>query len=249
MVLGPEIRNKDYTDEPMKRDTKKLILDAAEELFGQHGFDGVSIRDITGKANVRLNLATYHFTNKQSLLEAVVARRSGLLNESRWLALVDLQARGSNNIEEILTAFIRPYYQFRLGTEPGWKNYTALIASLMQQRRWLPIAHHFTETARLYRDALCAALPGTPKRLVVRAFVFSIELMTTALSNDNLYETVVLEATPTPDLPQVYRDLIRFLAGGFLALTKADAGHSAGPKQAAPPATHAARKVRRASVA
>jgi AcrR family transcriptional regulator len=202
----------------MKRDTKKLILDAAEELFGEHGYDGVSIRDITGKAKVRLNLASYHFTNKQVLLEAVVARRSGLLNEGRRLALADLQARGSTNVEDILTAFIRPYYQFRLGTEPGWRNYTALIASLMHQNRWLPVAHHFTDTARLYRDALCEALPGTPKHLVVRAFVFSIQLMTSSLANNNIVDALAVDGAPTRDLPQTYRDLIRFLAGGFAAL-------------------------------
>lgn len=230
----------------MKRDTKKLILDAAEELFGQHGFDGVSIRDITGKAKVRLNLASYHFTNKQVLLEAVVARRSGLLNEGRRLALADLQARGSANVEEILTAFIRPYYQFRLGSEPGWKNYTALIASLMHQNRWLPLAHHFSGTARLYRDALCDALPGTPKHLVVRAFVFSIQLMVSSLTDNTSYvETLALDGTPAPDLPQTYRDLIRFLAGGFLAL----APPSAAADRPASSIPRLGKKRRRASAA
>jgi AcrR family transcriptional regulator len=42
-------------------ESKKRILDAAEELFVMHGFDGASMRDITSRAGVALALANYHF--------------------------------------------------------------------------------------------------------------------------------------------------------------------------------------------
>ncbi len=63
--------------------TRERILDAAEQLFAQRGFYGVSVRDITGAADVDVALASYHFGNKQGLLEAVFMRRAEDLNTER----------------------------------------------------------------------------------------------------------------------------------------------------------------------
>ena len=54
------------TKDRRRTDTAERILAAAEELFSEHGYDGVSIRDITGLANVRLALAAYHFGTKEA---------------------------------------------------------------------------------------------------------------------------------------------------------------------------------------
>ena len=59
------------------RPTRDRILDAAERLFAQRGFHGVSVRDITGAADVDVALANYHFGSKQGVLEAVLMRRAG----------------------------------------------------------------------------------------------------------------------------------------------------------------------------
>ena len=48
------------------------ILDAAQQLFAQGGFDGVSMRDIAAQAGVGLPLIVYHFETKQNLYRAPV---------------------------------------------------------------------------------------------------------------------------------------------------------------------------------
>jgi AcrR family transcriptional regulator len=42
-------------------DTRARILQAAEMLFAEHGFDAVSMRDITTLAKVNLASVNYHF--------------------------------------------------------------------------------------------------------------------------------------------------------------------------------------------
>ena len=58
-------------------DTKNRILDAAERLFADKGFDATSLRMITAAAEVNLAAVNYHFQSKEALLQAVYARRAG----------------------------------------------------------------------------------------------------------------------------------------------------------------------------
>ena len=47
------------------------ILQAAERLFGQKGYRGVSIDEIAEAAGVSKGLVFYHFTSKQALVEHI----------------------------------------------------------------------------------------------------------------------------------------------------------------------------------
>ena len=74
-------------------DTKSQILDTAERLFAQKGFDAVSLRNIVTVAKVNLAAVHYHFGSKQSLLHTVVARRLRPINEERLAGLAEAQAK------------------------------------------------------------------------------------------------------------------------------------------------------------
>lgn len=200
------------------RDTKALILDAAEALFSVHGYDGVSMRDITNLAGVRLALATYHFNTKESLFEAVIARRAEVLNERRLAALKAALDRGAPGVEEILEAFIKPYADLRISRDVGWRNYSLLIAQIAQLNRWLPLVDkYFNPTAKAFQQALGAALPDMPKALVSRCLVFAIQLMVSELAGNERIDSLTRGALSGGDVRKAYSDLIPFLVGGFEA--------------------------------
>ncbi|MDA0630469.1 MAG: helix-turn-helix domain containing protein, partial [Proteobacteria bacterium] len=67
---------------------REELLDAAEALFAERGFEKTSIRDITNHLGVRLAAVNYHFDSKYNLLVEVIHRRAGRLNEAR-LKLMD----------------------------------------------------------------------------------------------------------------------------------------------------------------
>lgn len=201
------------------RDTRALILDAAEALFSVHGYDGVSMRGITNRAGVRLALATYHFSTKQSLFESIIARRAEVLSERRLMALNALREAGKPTVEQILTAFIKPYLDLRVSRDLGWRNYSLLIAQLAQINRWLPLVDkYFNPTAREFQQALYAALPDMSKELVSRCFVFCIQLMVSELAGNERIDTLSRGALKGNDVKQVYADLLAFMLGGFDAI-------------------------------
>ena len=72
-------------------ETQTRILDAAEELFMQHGFEGASMRMLTAKAGVNLAAVNYHFGSKDALIEAVFRRRLDSMNAERIAELDRLE--------------------------------------------------------------------------------------------------------------------------------------------------------------
>lgn len=52
------------------------ILDAAEQLFGQKGFDGTSTNDILEKVGIARGTLYYHFKSKEDIMDALIERYS-----------------------------------------------------------------------------------------------------------------------------------------------------------------------------
>ena len=93
------------------QDTREAILDAAEDLFADQGFDKTSLREITGRAGVNLAAVNYHFGSKEALISAVLERIVAPINAERMALLDELEGRypdGDYPLEELVAVFIVP---------------------------------------------------------------------------------------------------------------------------------------------
>ena len=97
----------------MVKATKELILDAAESLFADSGFQATSLRDITGAAGVNLASVNYHFGSKDALLTALLERHFAPVNKRRIELLNELEARsvGTVKLEDLVRAFLSPPFE------------------------------------------------------------------------------------------------------------------------------------------
>jgi len=62
--------------EKEKIDKKDHILEVAERVFAEHGFDGASTRMISGEAGVNMAMLNYYFGSKEGLLISLFERRT-----------------------------------------------------------------------------------------------------------------------------------------------------------------------------
>jgi len=90
--------------------TKAQVFCAAERLFALHGFQNVSVRDITAEAGVNLASVNYHFGSKDALLFNIFKRRTSELNRERARMLHEANDRhgGAPPVREILEAYFAP---------------------------------------------------------------------------------------------------------------------------------------------
>ena len=52
------------------------ILEVAETLFAEKGFDGTSIRDISKVAKINVAMISYYFGSKERLLQSLIVYRT-----------------------------------------------------------------------------------------------------------------------------------------------------------------------------
>src|ERR1019366_9256648 len=90
--------------------TKELVFAAAERLFAVHGFQKVSVRDITAEAGVNLASVNYHFGSKDALLFDIFRTRTAELNRARARMLHEAADRHHAHppVRDILEALIAP---------------------------------------------------------------------------------------------------------------------------------------------
>ena len=58
-------------------DKQIQIIETAERLFAERGFDGTSVRDIAHEAGVNIAMISYYFGSKEKLMEALLEWRVG----------------------------------------------------------------------------------------------------------------------------------------------------------------------------
>src|SRR4051812_40302542 len=111
-------------------ETRTRILDAAEELFMQHGFEGASMRLLTAKAGVNLAAVNYHFGSKHALIEAVFRRRLDPMNTARIAALDRLEKDAGArplSAEAVIRAFVGVSLRMMEDTKSGGRNFVRLL--------------------------------------------------------------------------------------------------------------------------
>jgi AcrR family transcriptional regulator len=97
------------------------LLDAAEELFSERGFDGTSVRDLAGAAGCNIASVNYYFGGKEKLYEEVWRRHLVSQRDSRVASIDQVMAASDRtpSLEELLRsfayAFVGPLVDQRAG--------------------------------------------------------------------------------------------------------------------------------------
>jgi AcrR family transcriptional regulator len=156
-------------DEPADADlgeaTRDRVFLAAERLFALHGFQAVSVRDITAEAGVNLAAVNYHFGSKDGLLFEIFRHRSAEINRMRARLLHEAADRhgGAPPVRAILEALIAPPVLWMDPAGDRWIAAQFLIRARSEgTEAILEVLRTDVSALKRFADALIAARPDLP---------------------------------------------------------------------------------------
>ena len=201
--------------------TKALVFATAERLFALHGFQTVSVRDITAAAGVNLASINYHFGSKDALLFEIFRRRTGELNRERARMLHEAAARhaGRPPVRAILEALIAPPLRWADPTGNRRISVQFIIRARSEGTAQMREAlQNDVSHLERFAGALIAALPHLPVETVYWRLHFVLGM----IHNNRFAEFDRLHhlsggQTREGDGQALLRRMLDFAEAGFLA--------------------------------
>ena len=211
-------------DAPRSSATKERILDAAEALFVEHGFEATSLRQITAAAGVNLAAANYHFGSKEELFQAVLTRRLDPMNQERVMLLTRFEHEAAPrplSCERILAAMFIPALKLARDPQRGGKNFLRLLGRAYADpapfiRQFL--SEQYAVMIARFKAAFGRALPHLPKKeLSWRLHFVMGALSYTLAGTDALKLIAALNPRDSANDEALLRRLAPFLIAGLKA--------------------------------
>jgi AcrR family transcriptional regulator len=201
--------------------TKAAVFTAAERLFALHGFQNVSVRDITAEAGVNLASVNYHFGSKDALLFEIFRRRTGELNRERARMLHEATDRhqGKPPVREILEALFAPPLRWATPENDRRISVQFIIRSRSEGTAEMrdALTNDVSHLAR-FADALIKACPDLPRETVYWRLHFCLGMV----HNNRFAEFDRLHVlsdglTREGDTEGLLKRMLDFAEAGFLA--------------------------------
>ena len=198
------------------------IFDVAEELFGEHGLHGVTLKEVAKRVGVHHTLLNYYFADKKALFDAVFARRAVVTSERRMRALDEYEAAagGKPTVEGALHAFLDTDLDTYITGGEGWKNYAKLGAQVANTPQWgaeLMDAHFDPVVLRLI-DLLKKAMPGCPEEDIFWGYHFVTGALMLTLARTGRIDKLSGGICKSDDFEAVKARMAKFMAAGFRAI-------------------------------
>ncbi len=205
------------------KDTKKVILNAAEALFAAKGPHATSLRQIIARAKVNLAAVHYHFGSKEALLQAVMSRRLAPLNAERLMLLEEQQQQYGRRpvpLDKVLAALVGPALRLSRNPEKGGVEFMQLLGRCSMEpdpKVQALLDRQLHEVASRFTPALQRALPKLPQEDFYWRIHFLVGAMAHTMADVERLRDFSGGLCNPDDTEVMIAQLVNFLAAGFKA--------------------------------
>jgi AcrR family transcriptional regulator len=204
-----------------RAESMEQILDAAEFLFSKNGLYGVTLSDVAKRVGIHTTLVHYYFQDKQTLFEAVFARRAGVTSSRRMTALEEYEAEAGDSptVEGALHAFLDTDLDLYYEGGEHWMNYGAFSARVSNTPEGAALMDvHFDPVVLKLVGILKRALPDYSAEDIFWGYHFVTGALMNTLARTGRIDRLSGGVCRSDDFPAVKQRITRFMAAGFLAL-------------------------------
>lgn len=199
-------------------DTRKRLLDAAEGLFAEKGFESASLREITAAAEANIAAVNYHFGGRDNLIDAVMARYVIPVNQERIRLLDELLSRETPlSAREVVEAFLRPLENCISEQESRQKLFAQFMGRMMmEEKKPLPdgLKELFREMGAKVAAAFQMAVPSMTEEQAYSRLKFCFSVLAESLMRDEVFEQISEGRLANWDRARMFAEVLDFCEGG-----------------------------------
>jgi AcrR family transcriptional regulator len=171
-------------------DTRQRLLDAAEWLFIEKGYEAMSLRHITTRAGANLAAVNYHFGGKEALIQELLSQRLNRLNQERLQLLSASERLGAGKLDAtaILGMLFVPAFRLSHGNASGpafmrllgrvYSDPSPFIRSYLDQ--------HYKSISGRFFEAFSRALPALPRHELGLRLHFALKAISGMLAGEDI---------------------------------------------------------------
>lgn len=207
------MKRKKNSEAVEEQETVSRLLDAAERLFGELGYDAVGMRLLAEEAGVNLGAATYHFGSKERLYVETFMRRFRPTNVKRLQMLHEAQAKAGSStlpVETIVECMIRPPFESGL-EHPAFHRFLARNLLMPPPFIHPVIIQEIEPGINVFVATLRRSLPELPEDLIHLRSMFAMGSL--------LMFSIHASEMPGMNNPKLHepvlQEIIRYISAGF----------------------------------
>jgi len=203
------------------RPVQERLLDAAEELFCEHGFEGASIRDIAASADCNIASVNYYFGGKEKLYTEVWRRHLVQMRDTRVASIDKImsQSQAPPRLEDLLRSYASAFIEPLVGENRGGRFIKLMAREMIDQH--LP-ANMFVEEMIIpvmtaLRQALVKICPGLEESKAQLAILSIVGQLIHTVCAKAMFEWTDNPDIPKFELTEVVNHIVAFSAAGIRA--------------------------------
>ena len=109
------------------------LLDAAEQLFCEQGFDRTSVRDLTAEANCNVAAVNYHFGGKQGLYTEMFRRQVRVVVDDCIEVIDRIMSSPAPRLEDLIRGWVTPPLKALEQNEPRARILQLMVREVLNR--------------------------------------------------------------------------------------------------------------------
>lgn len=198
------------------------ILDAAEQLFSEFGYHGVTLKDVAARVGVSPTLIHYHFNGKESIFEAVWSRRAPISARNRLDAMRRYaeEAGDKVTVEGALRAWIDTDLNLQIEDPEQWTAFGKIAAQANSAAGWGAgkMIKYFDPVVLALIDLLKKAMPECDEETIFWGYHFVSGAMTHNMARTGRLDELSHGLCSSDDFASIKEHMATFMAAGFKAI-------------------------------
>jgi AcrR family transcriptional regulator len=191
-------------------------------MFAKRSFASVSVRDITGEADVNLAAVNYYFGSKAALLKAVFLRRASQLNRERHDLLSQVLAATegkSPSLDAVLRALLEPPVRWMFDPDRGLNVFVQFLArcQMEEEPELRVLFNEDVDHLRRFIPPLKQAVPDLSDEDICWCLHFALGAMLQTFTHLDRLKSISSNLCDVSDADLVVDRMIEFARGGFEA--------------------------------